>query len=140
MVAGAGMGQAARGTAQQGIQIDAPEAERTSEHLERRPEDQRDQQGADGNEDQGMGELAVVFQNQQRVGVGADQRVGIRQQRGKEAHHRGGTSFTFPAARLGEGSAQQAVGQDVHLAAQRKQAVQRRGERSCISKESGSGE
>ena len=65
-----------------------------------------------------MGELAVILQRQQRVGGRLDQGIGIRQQRGNKAHCGGIARFAFITARLREGAAQQAVGQDVHLFAQ----------------------
>ena len=113
-IAGTGIEETAGGAAQQGVQIDAPETKRVAKQFECQPENQGSQQSPDGDKNQRMSKLAVVFQSEQRVGRGANQRIGIRQLRGKEPHHRGGAYFIFPAARLGKCSAQQPMSQDVH--------------------------
>ncbi len=55
--------------------------------LQEGPQQQRGNQRTDRHESQGMGEVAVVIQNQQRVAAALDQRIGVGQHAGDGARH-----------------------------------------------------
>ena len=76
-------------------------------------------QGGEGaterNGDEGMRELAVDFDVEQRIGLAADEEVGVGQHAGGGADHPAGVAKPPAEHGLGGDGAEQAVGQRVHF-------------------------
>jgi hypothetical protein len=72
------------------------------------------QQPADGDEREGMREMAVVFDGQQRVAGAADQDIGVRQHPAQRAQHPGLAPEPGTKRRLGHGRAKQGMCQGIH--------------------------
>ena len=87
------------------------------------PEQERGEGRTNGDKDQCMAEMAMVFELQQRVIGAADQRVGIGQQAGAQSDQRGRARVLRLAKSLGAGGAGDALSNNIHI--EQRKAVHR---------------
>ena len=111
-VRGAGVQQAMRGIAEQARQIGLPGLERTSHERMQR---QRHKGRPDGDEQQCMCELAVVFEKQQRVRRRIDEYVEIRRHARNAAEERDGAELLASPHDLRCDRAERALTDGVHV-------------------------
>ena len=98
--------------AKEGIEVSLPERDSP---VDNEPADGGADQGADGNEGKGVGELAVVFQEQQRISLGPEQHVDVRGHAGQTANPGGDRKSLALRRRLCKQSTDGALCQWVHL-------------------------
>ena len=75
------------------------------------------EQPAGGNEREGVRELPVIFEEQQRVGPGTDKDIEVRGRAGGEPQNAGDARMALPARGLRQCGAESALCQRIHPAA-----------------------